>query len=69
MLLLGGAAAGAVGAAAMSALIGINYAPLLDFIAANIIALKNFVAIAFQSHPHLASLIDQIKQLWSRSGS
>lgn len=45
---------------------GVNYAPLLDFIATNPSLLQHYVAIAFPSFEHLPSLIDQLKSLWAK---
>jgi hypothetical protein len=43
---------------------GVEYAPLLEFIAANPIALQHYAAIAFPSFEHLPSLIENLKLLW-----
>jgi hypothetical protein len=45
---------------------GIEYAPLLEFIAANPIPLQHYVAIAFPSFEYLPTLIEQLKILWAK---
>jgi hypothetical protein len=45
---------------------GIDYAPLIEFIATNGPALQSYAAIAFASFPHLPDLIASIGALWSR---
>jgi hypothetical protein len=59
-------AASVLGGVAMNAIIGIDYGPLLPFIATNAEILQHYVAIAFPSFEHLPSLIDQLKFLWAR---
>lgn len=45
---------------------GIEFAPLLAFIATNAPALQSYAAIAFTSFPHLPDVIAQISALWQR---
>jgi hypothetical protein len=45
---------------------GIDYAPLLEFIATNGAALQFYVAVAFTSFPNLPDLVNRIGALWNR---
>jgi hypothetical protein len=45
---------------------GVEYAPLLQFIASNAPVLQHYVAIAFPSFEHLPSLIENLKLLWTK---
>jgi hypothetical protein len=45
---------------------GIDYAPLLEFIATHAPLMQDYAAIAFSNYPQLPELIEQIRVLWSR---
>jgi hypothetical protein len=55
----------AVGAVATKSVLGLSYAPLIEFIATNGPALQSYVAVAFTSFPHLPGLIEAISALWN----
>jgi hypothetical protein len=52
-----------------STVAGIDYAPLLEFIASNPGLLQHYVAIAFPTFEHLPSLIENLKLLWANRRS
>lgn len=50
----------------VTTVIGLNYAPLLDFIATHATALQSFAAVAFPTYPHLPELIERMKLYWQK---
>ena len=59
-----GGAAGVVGKVAMTGMVGLEYGPLLQFIATNAAILQNYAAVAFSSYPQLNDLIERISVMW-----
>jgi hypothetical protein len=58
--------ASGVGLITLNSILGMNYAPLLEFVATNALALQNYVAVAFSSYPLLPNLVATITTLWNR---
>jgi hypothetical protein len=50
-----------------TAVAGIDYAPLIEFIATHAPLMQDYAAIAFSNYPHLPDVIDQIKHMWHRT--
>ena len=58
-------ASGVIGKAAMTGIVGYEYAPLMDFIATNAALFSEYVVVAYPSYSHLPDLIETIRALWS----